>query len=163
MRNIFNLILAGSTLILCLLLACAAHNSGMRSSANQDKRTAGEAKFDPLRYPGDDDVITTDVPAAIDSQDETGSIKLPPENTSNSKKAVPIFAVQVFASKSSAEARDFKLAKASLFAEEMRVDYQAPYYRVIVGRSEGLDDAEILLKKVQNQGFPEAWLVRLRQ
>ena len=163
MRNISNFILVASTLFLSLLLSCAAHNSGIRSSANQDKRTAGESKFNPLRFPGDDDVITADVPVAIDSQNDTGNVNLPPENVSNGKRAVLIFAVQVFASKSSAEARDFKLAKSSLFAEEMRVDYQAPYYRVIVGRSEGLDDAEILLKKVQDQGFPEAWLVRLRQ
>jgi hypothetical protein len=163
MKNISNPIPVALIAFSCLLLSCAAHNSGIRSSINQDKRTAGEAKFDPLSYPGDNDIITADVPAAIDTQDSTGNISLPPENAVNGKKAVLIFAVQLFASKSNAEARDFKLAKASLFLEEMRVDYQAPYYRVIVGRSEGLDDAGILLKKVKDQGFPEAWLVRLLQ
>ena len=107
-------------------------------------------------------MITADVPAAIDSQDETGNANIPHQKSSTSKKAVPIFAVQVFASRSSAEARDFKSSIASLFKEEIRVDYQAPYYKVIIGTSEGLDEAEILLKKVKDQGYPEAWLVRLR-
>jgi hypothetical protein len=148
----------------CFLASCAAHHSQVRPSAlGSDPRTRGEGKFDPLSDPGDKDIITTDVPVAPRSQQQTGTIDMTNRNLSESKKSVPLFAVQVFASKSSTDARDFKSSIEKLFREETRVDYQAPYYRVVIGKAEGLDEADALLKMVKDQGFPEAWLVRLRK
>ena len=143
------------------IVSCGAHNPNRRPAILEDKRTLGEAKFDPLGYPGDKDVITGDVPIATDSLGGAGDV-IASQIVPDTKKVAQAFSVQVFASKSSAEARDFKISIVPLFAEEIRIDYQAPYYRVDIGMAVGFDDAEALLKKVKDLGFPEAWLVRAR-
>ncbi len=80
------------------------------------------------------------------------------------KQTGQYFSVQIFASKSNTEAKEFKNSVSSQFAsDEIRIDYQAPYYRVCVGRSSDFEQAEELLKKVNDMGFPQAWLVRIRK
>jgi hypothetical protein len=158
MRNTFKITVILSVLT---LVACGGPARRSKSGANTDKRTFGEARFSPL---GDQDdiVITSDVPEAKKSGGSDG-VLLPPEKQATLKQSRQFFSVQVFASKSSSEAKEFKNSLSSLFQEEIRVDYQPPYYKVCVGRITTFEDAESLLQKVNGLGFPQAWLVRVRK
>ncbi len=151
------------TLVALALLAgsCSRHVSKTEPQVTSDKRTAGEAGFDPLGDPSDMDVITQNVPVAVDSNIQSGANI--PSGKSTDQKNIEVFSVTVFSSKSSSEARDFKSSIEPLFGDDIKVDYQAPYYRVDVGRAEGFDQAQALLKKVKDSGFPEAWLVKIRE
>ena len=79
------------------------------------------------------------------------------------QRADQIFSIQVFASKSNAEVKEFKRSIESLFEEEIRIDYQAPYYRVCIGKVAGYENGEALLNRVISMGFSKAWLVKIRK
>jgi hypothetical protein len=158
MRSIFKITVMLSVLT---LLACGGPARRSKPGANADKRTFGEARINPL---GDQDdvIITSDVPKPQKSSGSDG-VLIPPQKPATLKQTRQFFSVQVFASKSSSEAKEFKNSLSSLFQEEIRVDYQPPYYKVCVGRITTYEDAEALLQKVNGMGFPQAWLVRLRK
>jgi hypothetical protein len=158
MKSIFKITVILSVLS---LLSCGGPVRRAKPGANADKRTFGEARINPL---GDQDdiVITSEVPQAQRSGESVG-VPLLPQKPATSKQTRQFFSVQVFASKSNSEAKEFKNSLSSLFQEEIRVDYQAPYYKVCVGRITTFEDAEALLQKVNGMGFPQAWLVRLRK
>jgi len=115
-----------------------------------------------MGFPGDREIITADVPAADDSLREESDVVSFPEYISNNKESKEVFAVQVFASKSSEEAGDFEKSIAPLFDENTTTDYKPPYYKVRVGSCSNLEEAEALLEKVKALGFRDAWLVRIR-
>ena len=158
MRNIFKITLMLSVLA---LLACGGPARRLKPGVNTDKRTFGEARINPLGDQ-DDAIITSDVPELKKSGGSDG-ILLPPQKPSIAKQTRQYFSVQVFASKSSSEAKEFKNSLSSHFQEEIRVDYQAPYYKVCLGRITTFEEAEALLQKVNGMGFPQAWLVRVRK
>ncbi len=161
MRNIYRLALP--VLYICLIaVSCSGVGKRARPKPPEDPRTAGEARFDPLGHAGDYDIITQDVPQAQDSNGADESLP-PARQAPPMKHESQYFAVQVFASKSSSEAKDFQTSIEPLFEEEIKIDYQAPYYRVCVGKSAGYEEAEALLKRVNALGFPKAWLVKLKK
>lgn len=161
MRNTCNYILCVAAIAFSAS-SCAYPGKKDSAAASEDKRTKYESEFDPLGSPGDYDVITQDVPAAKEGY---GSEPLPdiPPAAPPAKQADHFFSVQVYASKSSTEADDFKKSIDRIFEEEIRIEYQAPYYRVCVGRSQDFDEGEALLKKISSMGFPKAWLVKIRK
>ncbi len=128
----------------------------------EDRRTAREARYNLLGFPGDDSVITADVPAADDSVREESDRIAFQENVEIAGSVTEAFSVHLFASKSSEEADQFQLDVESLFDEIVVTDYRAPYYKVRVGETPTLEEGEALLEKVKDMGFPNAWLVRIR-
>jgi hypothetical protein len=154
----------GCIIILSMaLLACGAEVKGLKPAADADRRTLAEVTFTPLDSQNDEAVITSDVPEAKESNGES-AIEYPPEKQVASRQTNQYFSVQIFASKSNTEARDFQNSVSSLFEnDEIRIDYQAPYYRVCIGKSADFEQAEELLNKVNDMGFPQAWLVRIRK
>ncbi len=161
MKSICKFVLAAS------LTALLAHGCGAGAkignlSADADKRTKAETKFDPMGGQGDGDVITSNVPPARGT-DNTGDLQSLPQKTEPSKEVDEFFSVQLFASKSSSEAKAYMNSIASRFDEDVRIDYQAPYYRVCTGSAIGFDEGESLLQRVVAKGFPNAWLVRVRR
>lgn len=150
-------------LILCtilVLISCARYTGPDARQALEDRRTAKESRYNLLGFPGDDDVITADVPAVDDSLREENDIISFPEYTAKEEVEV-VFSVQVFASKSREKAEEFEHSIASLFDEEVRTDYKPPYYKVRIGRCASLEEAEALLEKVKEMNLPNAWLVRI--
>jgi hypothetical protein len=161
MKNIYK---SGLFLLLCLLAisACDIVARRGKSGAVVDNRTLSESKFDPLGGVGDDEIITSNVPLTRES-DTPDNILPPPQPTEVDRRDDQFFSVQLFASKSNSEAKEFKNSISSLFDEDVRIDYQAPYYRVCIGKVNSFEQGEGLLRKVNAMGFPRAWLVRIRK
>jgi hypothetical protein len=65
--------------------------------------------------------------------------------------------------RSNSEAKEFKSSIDNIFDDEVRIDYQDPYYKVRIGKALGFDNGEELLKKVNAMGFSKAWLVKVRK
>jgi hypothetical protein len=143
-------------------LACGASVKRPQLPANADKRTLAEASFDPLKDQNDEEVITSNVPPAREVDDSANVVSYPRQAPAR-QKVDQYFSVQVFASKSSSEAREFKNSLPSTIDEEIRIDYQAPYYKVCIGKAATFEDAEALLKKINGMGYSQAWLVRVRK
>jgi hypothetical protein len=144
------------------LISCSKPALRAKPGALTDVRTSGERNFNPLGYDGDADIVTADVPDAADSVLNSGAEAFPQKPVSI-KDANQYFSVQVFASKSNAEAKEFKNTIEKSFNEEIRIDYQAPYYKVRIGKSLGYEKGEELLEKVNAMGFSKAWLVKIRK
>jgi hypothetical protein len=145
-----------------MLFSCGAGVKRPQPSANADKRTLAEADFDPLKDQNDEEIITANVPPAQEIDDTSNTVTYSKRAPAH-QKVDQYFSVQVFASKSNSEAKEFKNSLASIFDDEIRIDYQAPYYKVCIGRVASFEDAETLLKKVNGMGYPQAWLVRIRK
>ncbi len=160
MKNIFSKSLAGVSIII-IAFTCTKTVVKNNSGGNIDSRTANEARFDPMAFEGDNNIITSDVPRANDSLKINDEIKMP-EFLSNSNSAEQVFSVQIFSSKSNLEAAEFFENAKTMLTDSVRVDYQPPYYKIRVGRCVGLDEGQVYLEKIKNMGFPKAWLVRAR-
>jgi len=144
------------------IISCNRYSAPGSPESIEDRRTTEESRSNLMNFPGDRDVITGDVSAVNDSLRATSDVISFPEYVRNEEAAKEVFAVQVFASKSSEEAAEFRLSIAPLFAEESLIDYKPPYYKVRVGNCANLEEAEALLDKVKGMGFRSAWLVRIR-
>jgi hypothetical protein len=163
MRNTYRLPLIIIPAFACLTLACDLGTARARLRTPADRRTTLESKFDPLGFPGDDSIITAGVPAVRDSVNEADNLAPGPGGAPDRRQKSQSFSVQVFASKSSAEARQFQSSVTPLFTDEVWIDYQEPYYKVCVGKASGFDNGEDLLRRVKSAGFPKAWLVKIKQ
>ncbi len=133
-----------------------------QGSREADPRTLFEHKLDQMGLLEHEGTVTSGVPAAEESYG-LGEIELAPRQDRGPSNDDQYFSAQVFASKSITEAKDFKESIESLFQDAVRVDYQAPYYRVCVGSAQGPVEARELLKRVNALGFSKAWLVKLRK
>ena len=160
-KNTFKICLPLLWLAVLWIASCTRYSGPDPRHALEDRRTAKESRYNLLGFPGDDEVITAEVPAVDDTlREESDLISLPEYSPGNDDEQV-VFSVQVFASKSSEEAEEFEYSIAPLFDEEVRTDYKPPYYKVRIGRCADLEEAEALLEKVKEMDFPDAWLVRI--
>jgi hypothetical protein len=160
-KNTFK-ILPVMVLLVFGILSCNRIRGPRTERRIEDRRTLAETHYDVMGFPGDHDVITSDVTSVDDSLEAESDVIALPEYSAGESQIREIFAVQVFASKSLEEAEEFESSVTPLFNEEVHTDYKQPYYKVRIGRCTNLEEAEILLRKVKNMGFPKAWLVRIR-
>jgi len=161
MKNIFRLS-AAVIILAAAVYSCNRYRSPDSRDAIEDRRTAKETRYNLMGFPGDDSVITAGVPAADDTvREESDQISFPARESEDDELSTR-FSVQLFASKSSEEADRFMGEVESLFDEIVITDYKAPYYKVRVGETSTLEEGEALLEKVKQLGFPNAWLVRIR-
>jgi hypothetical protein len=149
-------------LVTCGAVSCSRLRGPRVERRIEDRRTLAEARYDLMRFPGDDEVITSDVAPVDDSLKAESDLIALPEYSPGENQIREIFAVQVFASKSLDKAEEFESSVAPLFNEGVHTEYRQPYYKVRIGRCTDLKEAEKLLEKVKNMGFPKAWLVRIR-
>lgn len=166
MRNMKNTCRKTVNLLLLLsplLFFCNRYTASRTPEAIEDRRTTRESRYNLMGFPGDREIVTAEVPAVDDTLREVSDVITIPEYVSNREESREIFAVQIFASKSSQEASEFEQSVAPLFDEITTTDYKAPYYKVRIGSCANLDEAEALLEKVKNMGFRNAWLVRFRE
>ena len=160
MRNISKSIIAAAILVASIAISCNRYTTPNSPESIEDRRITKESKYNLMGFPGDREIITSDV-AAADTLRESSDVISFPEYKSDNEEQREIFAVQVFASKSSEEAGDFAKSLAPIFAEKISTDYKPPYYKVRIGSCANLEQAEDLLQKVKVMGFPNAWLVRI--
>jgi hypothetical protein len=160
MKNIYKI--AIPVFLPMIALSCGAlHQSHSQEKA--DKRTLAEYKLEEMGLVNDGErVVTYGVPEATLAEQPDSAILLP-DRQSDHKTDEPLLSAQVFTSKSSTEAREYKESIDPLFEDEVIIEYQAPYYKVCVGKAQGLDSAQVLLKRVNSTGFSKAWLVRIKK
>jgi hypothetical protein len=145
-----------------ILVSCGLTGGNSKNPENADKRTLQEYKLDEMNLIDDAGmVITTNVPEAKEELEAEIPVDSTGQNTGSSQEE-QYFSAQVFASKSSAEAKEYKESIATLFDDDVQIEYQAPYYKVCVGRAQGIDNAQELIEKVNAMGFPKAWLVKIK-
>ena len=161
MRNIFKYLIFGAA-FMALVYSCSRYRAPRSRDAIEDRRTARESHYNLMGFPGDDSVITAAVPAADDTVREESDRLAFPDDRDTVSGPTELFSVQLFATKSSAEADSFQMEVQSLFDQTVVIDYKAPYYKVRVGEMSTLEDGEALLDMVRGLGFPKAWLVRVR-
>ncbi|MEE9553338.1 MAG: SPOR domain-containing protein [candidate division Zixibacteria bacterium] len=162
MKNTFRILFLIQITALFGMISCNRYRVPNSPEALEDRRTTKESRYNLMGFAGDRDVITSDVAAADDTLKEESTIISLPEYISSDQEIEEIFAVQVFASKSSEEAFEFEQSVAPLFDEETITDYKPPYYKVRIGNCANLEEAEALLEKVKDFGYRNAWLVRIR-
>jgi SPOR domain len=159
MRNTCRIIILIN--LAALFFTCGA--IGLRHRDREDDpRMRFEHKLGEMGLLQDEGIVTSAVPAAEESNG-LGEIDLAPRQDRGPSDNGQYFAAQVFASKSNIEAKEFMESIESLFQDEVRIDYQAPYYRVCVGNADDYEEAQALLKRVNGTGFSKAWLVKLRR
>jgi hypothetical protein len=160
MKNTYKLILV-LILIISFGYSCNRYAAPGSRAEIEDRRTTKEVYYNPTGFQGDNDVITSDVPAADDTlREESDQISFPEYIDADSGKSA-LFSVQVFASKSSGEANNFQNEIQLQFEENVRTDYVPPYYKVRIGEKASLEEGEALLDKVKAMGYRNAWLVRI--
>ena len=160
MKSIFKLAIL-LILVFAVGYSCNRYATPGSRADIEDRRTTKEVYYNPIGFSGDSDVITADVPAAYDTLHEESDEISFPEYVDPESGKISIYSVQVFASKSSGEAENFKNEIQRQFEEEARTDYVPPYYKVRIGEKASLKEGESLLDKVKVMGYRNAWLVRI--
>jgi len=159
-RNIFDWII----LIAALFLSCGTAAIGKK--ATLDNRLLAERWFDPLNSPQDTLTITgrypgrgvePDFPIHSSDRPDSGSIAA----AEPAGESAAIFRVQIYASKSLDDAREYAAVVENLFPEGIFIEYQAPYYKVRLGEFHSPKSGQAFLEKVKGMGFENAWLVRI--
>lgn len=162
MKNTFKIVLLIQMALMVFALSCNRYVVPNSPEALEDRRTTKESRYNLMGFLGDRDVITADVSAVDDTLKEESVMISLPEYIPADDEVAEIFAVQVFASKSSEDAFEFEKSIAPLFDEVSFTDYKPPYYKVRIGNCANLEEAEALLEKVKDFGYRNAWLVRIR-
>lgn len=78
------------------------------------------------------------------------------------EKVVNGFRVQVFSTNDALAAEITKARLISLFYEEVRVTFDAPNYKVRIGKFANRRQAEAFRLRLYNAGYRQAWIVRSR-
>ena len=145
-RVIVLLLVVGSL----FLLQCAAMGG----------RGRGGSSFDALGFPGDDTVLTANVPVrAADDDDEDLSV-IDNWGTVATDDVSPVLRVQFFATTSLTEAEDMKRRASESLAQNVSIDFETPYYKLKVGPIKDVDTAERLVVRLRAMGYESAWIVR---
>lgn len=71
----------------------------------------------------------------------------------------PEFCVQVFASNRIESIREQKRILEKNTTEQIKIGYDAPYYKLYAGGYTTRQDAQITLMKLQRAGYQDAWIV----
>lgn len=73
-----------------------------------------------------------------------------------------IYRIQLFTSVNFADAAAVRDDATKEFKQDVRVDFETPYYKVRVGSFKSAQDAEPLLQTARKLGYRGAWVVRVR-
>lgn len=120
----------------------------------------GSGSFDVLGFPGDDTVLTADVPSrAADDADEDLNV-VDHSGGATPDEVTPVLRVQFYATTSLAEAEDMKRRAGESLGRPVTIDFETPYYKLKVGPFKDEDEAERLVVKLRAMGYESAWIVR---
>lgn len=136
-----------------------------RESSQKDPRIKGEGRHSPLGFPQDQEIVTErELARKYEPSAAKTDQKSKAEEFEKGKAILPliIYRVQFFATQYPDEAnRVSELVKSEL-SESTYIDYKTPYYWVRVGDCFTKEDAEALLQRVRNLGYPQSWVVEVK-
>lgn len=122
----------------------------------------GSGAFDALGFPGDDTVLTADVPVRPASDDDSDLSIIDKWGTTSTDKAQPVLRVQFFATTNFNEAEDMKRCATESLGRPVTIDFETPYYKLKVGPFKDEGEAGRLVVKLRAMGYESAWIVRER-
>jgi len=73
-----------------------------------------------------------------------------------------VYRIQLFTSVNFADATAVRDEATNDFQQEVRVDFETPYYKVRVGSFKSAQEADALLQTARQVGYRGAWVVRVR-
>jgi len=122
----------------------------------RDPRTAGEGKFDPLSLEGPSYLVVKPVPKGKGTGEEGGVAAIKEEGG-----RVAHYRVQVFATTYLDQAEEFAQRVRGKIEGKVYIQYESPLYKVRVGDCSTEEEANQLLQKISQAGFPHPWIVRV--
>jgi hypothetical protein len=93
---------------------------------------------------------------------EAGGVATPGPSSTPDETIAMIYRVQIFTTKQRDAAITVRDEAQAAFGEEVRVDFETPYYKVRVGVFRTPLEAEPLLNEARRLGYRGAWAVRVR-
>jgi hypothetical protein len=147
------------------LLILAGCSVMPREGGERDPRTKGEARHSPLGFPQDQEIVTEREPLRKQEQGETKTDqKTKAQEMEKGKAILPlmVYRVQFFATQYPDEANRVSEQVKSELSENTYIDYKTPYYWVRVGDCVTKEEAEVLLEKIRNLGYPQSWVVEAK-
>lgn len=150
------------------MISLSCGHSGIGRKSTLDGRLAAERWFDPLNHPGDTVLVTGKNPGRGSESGSTKSAASLPDSSNTIAHEFPdttneIFRVQIYASKSLDDAKEYIKVVENLFPEGVFLEYEAPYYKVRLGEYYNFKSGQAFLAKVKDMGFENAWLVRVKK
>jgi len=118
--------------------------------------------FDPVGFPGDDEVVTRDVAAVPMATDTTSKPTDAAWTMQRAVDTVLVYRVQFYATNKMAEAEDvLRRARGSL-SDSLVIEFETPYYKLFAGPFAKRADADKLVTKLRASGYESAWVVEDR-
>lgn len=120
----------------------------------------GSGSFDALGFPGDDTVLTADVPVRPASDDDEDLHVVDNWGATTTDEVKPVLRVQFYATTNLAEAEEMKRRASESLGRPVTIDFETPYYKLKVGPFAEEDEADRLVVKLRAMGYESAWIVR---
>jgi cell division septation protein DedD len=73
-----------------------------------------------------------------------------------------VYRIQLYTTKNRAEATAMRDEAKVDFGDEVRLDFETPYYKLRIGTFANPEEADELLRKARRLGYRGAWVVRVR-
>ncbi len=169
LKNIFRLL---------LLLAVVGLSAGCQKPGSSGEEVpsddAGgpppEARFDPLEFDSDREVVPAKHPqsgeisgaAVVDEVITADGPQLPGPIIGDPADLLHTgenYRVQLFTSQVYGEAQRSRMVAEEIFDREVFVDYEVPYFKVRVGNFNDRDLAVEYQQRAKGVGYPDAWVV----
>ncbi|MFH1334990.1 MAG: SPOR domain-containing protein [Candidatus Zixiibacteriota bacterium] len=152
-------------ILLLIFLVLSGCSVMPRESTQKDPRTKGEERHSPLGFPQDQEIVTEREPLKKQTQSESKTDqKIKAKELEEGKAIFPriVYRVQFFATQYPDEASKVSDLVKNQLSENTYIDYKTPYYWVRVGDCVTKEEAESLLEKIRNLGYPQSWVVEVK-
>jgi hypothetical protein len=140
-------------ILLLIFLVLSGCSVMPRESTQKDPRTKGEERHSPLGFPQDQEIVTEREPLKKQTQSEEEGKAIFPRI---------VYRVQFFATQYPDEAAKVSDLVKNQLSKNTYIDYKTPYYWVRVGDCVTKEEAESLLEKIRNIGYPQSWVVEAK-
>lgn len=144
-----------------LFVSCGVSRFGGKEAPLQrpDGRSYNE-EFDPV--PLDPEIIV--LPRHEEEVKETARdpVTVPQTPEAEGLEMTQGFRVQLLSGKDAEAAMEAKRRAIFMFEESVYLDFESPYYKLRVGDCLNREEAELLRRKAQRNGFSNPWIVPSR-
>ncbi len=151
--------------LLCVFIVCVSAVGAKDKTQKNATQALGRFQlgFDPVGLPQDRVIVPRAFPV-IARQLDSSVIKTPGAvDSSTSSGPYDSYQAQIFNSNSYNEALQEKSIAEEIFPSPVRLDFEAPFFKVRVGDFRDKKAAEEFLERaVKPAGYRDAWIVRLR-
>jgi hypothetical protein len=169
LKNFFSLSLV--FVVMSIGLGCQGPgSSGDEISPDDAGGPPPEARFDPLEFASDREVVPEEHPqsgdisgaAVVDEAITSEGPQLPGPIIDDAAEILDTgenYRIQLFTSQVYAEAQRVRMVAEEVFDREVFVDYEVPYFKVRVGNFHDRDKAEAYQQRAKGVGYVDAWVV----